>query len=91
MTVTKAHLIERVIGLGVPERTARHAVQLVIEAIGDSLKRNEKAQITGFGSFHIKQRRARIGRNPKTGEVVQVASKRTPVFKPAEELKLAVR
>lgn len=91
MTVTKAHLVKRVVALGVPERVAKHAVQLVIETIAWALKHNEKAQITGFGSFHIKERRGRIGRNPKTGEIVNVAPKRIPAFKPAEELKLAVR
>ncbi len=91
MTITKAHIVERVIGLGVSERVAKQAVQLVIDAIAETLKLNQKAQITGFGSFHIKVRGARTGRNPKTGAVVTIPSKKVPVFKPAEEFKQAVR
>lgn len=91
MTVTKAQLIERVISLGVSERVAKQAVQLVIDSIAQALKENKKAQITGFGSFHIKTRGARVGRNPKTGAVVNIAPKKVPVFKPSEEFKEAVR
>ncbi len=91
MTITKAHIVERVVGLGVSERVAKTAVQIVIDSIAQALKENKKAQITAFGSFHIKERAARTGRNPKTGAVVTIPTKKVPVFKPAEEFKQAVR
>lgn len=91
MTVTKAQLVERVIGLGVPEKTAKMAVQKFIDSIVEALKKGEKAQISGFGCFKIKERRARIGRNPKTGAVVNVPVKKVPIFRAAEELKEAVK
>jgi len=91
MTVTKADLISEVAKLGVTEKTARKAVQLVIDLIVDAIKSGEKVQLSNFGNFRIKKRRARKGRNPKTGAAVMIPEKRVPVFRASERLKQAVQ
>jgi len=62
-------------------------VETIFESIIQALQNNDKIEIRGFGSFRTRQRRGRIGRNPKTGAKVQVPPKRIPYFKPSKELK----
>ena len=86
--MTKAELVEEV--ARTTQLTKKHAeliVNTVFESIVDSLKDGDKIELRGFGSFRIRQRGPRIGRNPKTGAKVQVPSKRIPYFKPGKELK----
>ena len=86
--MTKAELVEQVARS--TQLTKKHAeiiVNTVFESIVDSLKAGEKIELRGFGSFRIRHRGARIGRNPKTGEKVQVPAKRIPYFKPGKELR----
>ena len=66
---------------------AAETVKVVLEAIAESLENGERIEIRGFGSFHVVERAARTGRNPKTGESVSVPSKKVPHFKPGKELK----
>jgi integration host factor subunit beta len=66
---------------------ATETVKIVLEAIAESLENGDRVEIRGFGSFHVIERAARIGRNPKTGESVSVPSKKIPHFKPGKELK----
>ena len=88
MTMTKADLVEKVAGSAdVPRKLADDVVQVVLESIVDALHRNEKVELRGFGSFRIRQRDERTGRNPKTGEKVHVPRKRTPFFTVGKELK----
>ena len=86
--MTKADLIEEV--SRVVEMTRKES-EVIVEAIFDSIVRSlragDKIEIRGFGSFRTRQRRGRVGRNPKTGEKVEVPSKRIPFFKPSKELK----
>jgi integration host factor subunit beta len=86
--MTKADLIEEV--ARVVEFTRKES-EVIVEAIFDSivksLRESDKIEIRGFGSFRTRQRRARIGRNPKTGARVEVPAKRIPYFKPSKELK----
>ena len=86
--MTKADLIEEV--SRVVEMTRKDS-EVIVEAIFDSVVRSlrggDKIEIRGFGSFRTRQRQARIGRNPKTGERVEVPAKRIPYFKPSKELK----
>ncbi len=86
--MTKADLIEEV--SRVVEMTRKDS-EVIVESIFDSvvkaLHNNDKIEIRGFGSFRTRQRQARIGRNPKTGERVEVPAKRIPYFKPSKELK----
>jgi len=86
--MTKAELVERVAES--TQLTKKHAeiiVNTVFKSIVDSLKAGEKIELRGFGSFRIRQRGSRIGRNPKTGEKVAVPAKRIPYFKPGKQLR----
>jgi len=86
--MTKADLIEEV--SRVVEMTRKDS-EVIVEAIFGSIVRSlrggDKIEIRGFGSFRTRERQARIGRNPKTGERVDVPAKRIPFFKPSKELK----
>ena len=86
--MTKAELVEQV--ADTTELTKKHAeliVNTVFESIVQSLRNGEKIELRGFGSFRIRQRGARIGRNPKTGARVDVPPKKIPYFKPGKDLK----
>jgi integration host factor subunit beta len=86
--MTKAELVEKVAES--TQLTKKHAeliVNTVFDSIVESLKEGEKIELRGFGSFRIRQRGPRTGRNPKTGAKVAVPSKRIPYFKPGKELK----
>src|SRR3546814_11825258 len=63
------------------------AVKLVLDQISNALARDERVEIRGFGSFALHHRPARVGRNPKTGEPVQIPPKRVPHFKPGKEMR----
>jgi len=65
-------------------------INSIFDSLIDALQREERIEIRGFGSFVVKHRRARDGRNPKTGEVVSVSSKRVPFFKVGKELRMRV-
>ena len=87
-TVTKADLVEEVIRVTeLPRKESETIVETVFESIIQALKKDEKIEIRGFGSFRTRQRRGRTGRNPKTGDKVDVPAKRIPYFKPSKELK----
>ena len=62
-------------------------VTAVLETIISALEDNEKVQLVGFGSFEVKERAARIGRNPKTKEAIEIPASKAPVFKPSKALK----
>ena len=66
---------------------ASETVKIVLEAIAETLENGERVEIRGFGSFHVIERDARTGRNPKTGESVSIPAKKIPHFKPGKELK----
>lgn len=87
-TLTKADLIEEVIKVtALPRKESETIVETVFESIIAALQGGDKIEIRGFGSFRTRQRRGRIGRNPKTGAKVEVPPKRIPYFKPSKELK----
>jgi integration host factor subunit beta len=86
--MTKADLIEEV--SRVVEMTRKESeviVETIFESIVKSLRSGDKIEIRGFGSFRTRQRKARIGRNPKSGDRVEVPAKRIPFFKPSKELR----
>ncbi len=86
--LTKAALVEEVArATQVTKKQAEEIVQTVLHTIVDSLRGGRKVELRGFGSFRIRSRGARIGRNPKTGHRVEVPAKRIPYFKPGKELK----
>ncbi len=87
-TMTKADLVEEVLTLGdLTRRDCEIIVETVFESVVGALKKGDKIEIRGFGSFRIRQRKSRVGRNPKTGAKVEVPAKRVPYFKPSKELR----
>src|SRR3954468_9901633 len=87
-TMTKADLVEEVIRLTqLPRKESESIVETIFESIIEALQKGEKIEIRGFGSFRTRQRRGRVGRNPKTGAKVEVPAKKIPFFKPSKELK----
>jgi len=90
--MNKAELIEEVIGkTGLTKRMSREAVDAVTSAISDSLGREEKVTLVGFGSFRVMERKARSARNPQTGEEIQIPAKKVPKFTAGKALREAVR
>jgi integration host factor subunit beta len=86
--MTKANLVEEVLRLGyLTRRDGEVIVDTIFESVIGALKSGDKIEIRGFGSFRIRQRKPRLGRNPKTGEKVEVPAKRVPYFKPSKELR----
>ena len=69
------------------KKDAEAAITATVEAIAEALTREEKVQLVGFGSFEVKSRAARIGRNPHTKEQINIPASKTPVFKPGKALK----
>ena len=90
--MNKAELIEQVASqTGLAKRTAREAVDAVVSAISDCLARGEKVTLVGFGTFGVRQRKARTGRNPQTGATIQIPAKKVPKFVPGKNLKNKVK
>jgi integration host factor subunit beta len=87
--MTKSGLIERVAVLTphISKKDTEVVVNTIFDAMTDALRTGERIEIRGFGSFQVKVREAREGRNPKTGEEVHIPAKRTPFFKVGKELK----
>src|ERR1700684_3361170 len=87
-TLTKADLIEEVTRVTeLPRKESELVVETIFDSIIEALQQSDKIEIRGFGSFRTRQRRGRIGRNPKTGAKVEVPPKKIPFFKPSKELK----
>ena len=72
---------------GIAKKDAERLINAAIDAVTEALMAGEKVQLTGFGSFEVKDREARVGRNPKTREAVQIPATRTVAFKPSQNLK----
>jgi integration host factor subunit beta len=86
--MTKAELVEEVArAADLNKRDAEVIVETVFDSIISALHKGEKVELRGFGSFRTRERGPRRGRNPKTGEPVDVPAKRVPYFKPGKELK----
>lgn len=86
--MTKAELIESVASkVDLPRATAERAVNTMFDEIVAALKQGDKVNISGFGTFSISTRKARTGRNPKTGESIEIAASRAAKFKPGKTLK----
>ena len=87
----KKDLVNEVAKVTQTKKQAAMAIEIFLCVIKRTLKKRDKVFISGFGTFSIVKRKARIGRNPKTGESIKVAAKFTPKFKPARAFKEAVR
>jgi integration host factor subunit beta len=87
-TITKAELVEDVANAAeLTKKDAERLVEIVLDSIVESLSSGEKIELRGFGSFRVRERGARRGRNPKTGAPVNIPAKRVPYFKPGKELR----
>lgn len=86
--MTKADLIEEVSRVvEVTRKESEVIVETIFESVVKSLRDGDKVEVRGFGSFRTRERRGRIGRNPKSGEKVSVPPKTIPFFKPSKELR----
>ena len=86
--MTKADLIDEVSRLAeLTRKDSEVIVETIFDSVVRSLRAGDKIEIRGFGSFRTRQRKPRVGRNPKTGERVDVPAKKIPFFKPSKELK----
>lgn len=89
--MNKAELINAVAEkAALSKKDSEAAVNAALEAITGALSDGEKVQLVGFGSFEVKQRAARIGRNPKTKEAIEIPASKAPAFKPSKALKDAL-
>ena len=75
---------------GIPKKDADRVLNAALELIADKLSQGEKVQLSGFGNFEVREREARVGRNPHTGEAVTIPPSKAPVFKPSKLLKDSV-
>ncbi|WP_430748635.1 HU family DNA-binding protein [Bacillus cereus] len=90
--MNKTELIKNVAqNAEISQKEATVVVQTVVELITNTLAAGEKVQLIGFGTFEVRERAARTGRNPQTGEEMQIAASKVPAFKAGKELKEAVK
>lgn len=88
----KADLVQSVVeSVGGTKKEVAPIVDAVFEAIQSNLSKGEKVQIIGFGNFEVRDRAARKGRNPQTGEEIQIPASKVPAFKPGKALKDVVK
>ena len=89
--MNKTQLIEVIADKsGLKKKEAEAALNAMTEAVAQALKAGDKVQLVGFGTFEVKERAARSGRNPKTGETIQIAASKSPAFAAGKALKDAV-
>jgi len=91
--MNKAELIDAIqvtLGKDATKRSADEALEAVLSSIAKGVKKDQKVQIIGFGTFEVKKRAARQGRNPKTGESMKIAASQSVGFKPSSALKASL-
>lgn len=89
--MTKAELVDKVAEkTGLTKKDSGRALDAVFEAITEALAGGQRVQLVGFGSFEVRRRAARKGRNPQTGKEIQIGARRVPAFKAGKALKEAV-
>ena len=91
-TVNKGHLVDKMVETtGLSKKDVKAVVDGVFDHITEHLTRGDKVQITGFGSFEIRERAARQGVNPSTGEKLDIAASKAPTFKAGKSLRDSVK
>lgn len=86
--VNKSELIARVAEVTeLPKKDVTRVVDAVFQTISETLQKGEKVQLVGFGNFEVRERSARKGRNPQTGEEIEIPASKVPAFKPGKALK----
>ncbi|MCX8083002.1 MAG: HU family DNA-binding protein [bacterium] len=89
--MNKAQLVDAVAKVVCSKKEAAAAVDAVLDGIKASLKKGDVVTLVGFGTFKVAKRKARTGRNPRTGKEIKIPAKKVPVFKAGSELKKAVK
>ncbi len=89
--MNKAQLIEAVAKNTNTKKEAQAIVETILETIKGSLKKKEPVTISGFGTFRIKETKARMGRNPKTGETIKIPAKKKITFRASKDLKAVLK
>jgi len=90
--MNKSELISKVAELSeLSKKDATKAVESVFEAISEALKGGDKVQLVGFGNFEVRERSARKGRNPQTGQEIEISASKVPSFKPGKALKDSIQ
>ena len=86
--MTKAEIIEKVYErIGFSKKDSSDLVEMVFNLIKDTLERGEKIKISGFGNFVVRQKRSRVGRNPQTGQAIEITARKVLTFRPSQVLK----
>ena len=89
--MTKADIIESVYEkVGFSKKEAADIVEMVFDTIKETLERGEKIKISGFGNFIVREKKSRVGRNPQTGEEIEISARRVLTFRPSQVLKNAL-
>ena len=89
--MNKAQLIDAVAKVVSSKKEAAAAVDAVLNAVTSTLKKGQTVTLVGFGTFKVVKRKARTGRNPRTGDTIKIPAKNIPVFRAGSELKAAVK
>ena len=90
--MNKGDLVEKIASeVGLTKRTSSEAVGAITSVITEALARGEKVTLVGFGTFQVVERKARRGRNPQTGQTIEIPAKKVPKFKAGRGLREAVR
>ncbi len=86
--MTKAEIVEQIYEkIGFSKKESADIVELVFDTIKDTLAKGEKIKISGFGNFVVRQKRPRVGRNPQTGEQIEITARKVLTFRPSQVLK----
>ncbi len=89
--MNKEELVERIAqATGLSKKDANAALDAALDAIKTALRRGEKVTLVGFGTFQVRERKAREGRNPQTGEKIRIPARKVPAFSAGKELRTAV-
>ncbi|RMG16375.1 MAG: integration host factor subunit alpha [Deltaproteobacteria bacterium] len=89
--MTKADIIETVYEkVGFSKKESAEIVEMVFDTMKETLERGEKIKISGFGNFIVREKKARIGRNPQTGDEIEISARRVLTFRPSQVLKQAL-
>jgi DNA-binding protein HU-beta len=89
--VNKSELIEAIAASAdIPKAAAARALDAMVDTVTDSLKKGESVSLVGFGTFQVKERAARTGRNPQTGQPIEISAAKVPSFKAGKALKDSV-
>jgi len=87
--MTKADIVEQIYEqVGFSKKEAAEIVEMVFDTIKETLERGEKIKISGFGNFIVRDKKSRVGRNPQTGDSIEITARKVLTFKPSKGLKL---